>query len=449
MDNFEQQSGAPQAISNIDKVKWMLVGVALTLLFVAVVAITYFLFKQENIGTLSQQQEVIQEQVIVEDPQEEGEPVSEVKSDWVISLPDQELTSTVPLEKSDLVYAIKEDTKVTVFARKTLTGSQAKLFEYDEPKVADKGGNLWAGLPPNIALSPDKKTLAYIDQGGLQAFDLKTESSQVVIGKVQQLAFTDAPPSWSIEGLFAYSLHRPLWSSDGQNISFLQSYTEGAGFGVINFDSGEYTSLSIGGGYRNLAWGPTGHSIVKGSAGAYEGIGLFFTSSDLTSIVDISGKFVKEGTSFFEANFSPDEKKLVFSYRDNFESDEVKVGIVNTDGSGFQSIDEGNIQMPFFSPSGDAVLFVKELGGAQFLLSYDLDQEKSTVMATLPETYNRWVEASWTEEGFLAVTARSSSSGLVVGGDSARLVLLDLENSEIVYASSVYEQFVNFVGFKE
>lgn len=453
----EASSTTPERPMKNEKIKWTIIGIIIGFVITAIIGVAFFLlYKTKTEEQPIQQDKSAQEKTTTEklesaeDQKAQQEEKQEIETGWIISLSNQETTSDNSLAKNILLHATKEDYKVVVYQRDIRNGNQEIIFEYNEDKKAEKSGNLWKGLPPNIDLSPDEKSLVFIDQEGLKTYNLQTGSTRTFINKIGKVdPETEAPPRWSIDGLSAYTLARPKWSSDGQYISFLQSHYEGASFGVIDFLSGEYTSLDLHGGYRNLTWGPNGHSLIKPSAGAYEGIGLLFTSSNLEEIENLSEKFEKKEASFFEANFSPSSKKIVFTYREDWQSEDVKIGVVNTDGSQFLSIDEGNIQLPFFSNDGNSVLFIKKMDDEQYLFSYDFAKKEITIIATLPETFNRWNEAEWTQDGLLTVIGKSSSSDLVVGGDSTRLVILDIDNKKIIYASPVYNQFVNFAGFKK
>lgn len=343
----------------------------------------------------------------------------------------------------------KNEYRSTVYKRNLQTGIQTKLLEFDEGIKADKSGNLWSGLPPNIALSSDKQTLAFIDKEGLKIYDFQTKNTKTFIRKTEEgSSETEAPPKWSISSLGGtYSLARPLWSSDGKYISFLQSHYEGASFGVIDVESGAYFALKdVARGYNNLSWSPVSRSYVKASSG-YEGIGLYVSSqSNIAEANNIALKFGKtEDTAFLETNFSPDGKKIVFVFGEPY--DVRHLAIANSDGTGFTVLAEKtDARTPIFSSDGNSVLYFQKKNDKQVLVRYDLVNKKSTDLIILPSEFNRWEKAYWTKDNFFALVGISSSSGLTLGGDSTRMLVLDLANKKVIYASPVFDQFTNFTG---
>jgi len=258
-------------------------------------------------------------------------------------------------------------------------------------------------------------------------------------------------PEWSIEDLKAYHLARPQWSKDGKYISFMQSLWEGSYCGLIDVVSGNYKKLDLESGYTKLTWGPN-HSIVNPNATYGDGFGLqFMFINSENKVEDISKRFNKDNANFLESNFSTKGTKIVFTYQDEWGSnnDNIEMGISNIDGDEFIILDEGDIQSPFFSQNDKNIFFVKTIEGKQYLFKYDLINKLIIRIVLLPNKFNVWEKLNWTEEGFLAITGRDVSSKLVMGGNHARLFILDLKKQKIIYASSIYDQFVNFVGFQD
>lgn len=430
--------------SNFSKIKWIGVGVLLTLALIGIFIFVWFSFQK-----ISLQKNIVQD---TNQPSQTQTPSSTPNIDsgvWKIELANEETKTASNLIENYLIYATKNEYKVIVYKKNLQNGSQTKILEYNESLKATKSGNLWEGLPPNIALSPNKKQLAFIDQEGLKVLDLQANSTKVLIRQTNKPSNEEAPPQWSINSLSGtYSLARPKWSSDNRYISFLQSHYEGASFGLIDYQTGQYFSVNLGGGYRNLTWSPTTSSFVKPMYGGYEGTGLYISASDITKeATDLSSKFGKQGASFFEVNYSTDGQKLVFSYSDNEETENTTIAIVNIDGTGFAILDEkGKNQMPFFSTDGEFVFYVQNKNGQQVLIKYDLAAKKASDFAVLPSGFNSWRDMFWTKDNFLALVGISSSSGLTVGGDNTRMVILDIQNKRIIYASPVFDQFTNFAG---
>ena len=417
------------------------------MLVVSILVVIFFGAYRQH-GTIpSQEKGFLQEQITTENTNIAEQQTLQNENIWSISLPKQEMTSNISLEKNTLIYATKEGYQVQVYKRNIQNGSQVKLFEYNESRKAEKSGNFWEELPPNISLSPNGKTLAFTDDKGLKTYDLQNGNIRTFIQRTE-----GAPIKWSVEELSAHFLARPRVSADGKYISFIQAHYEGSSYGVIDLMSGQYSLFRGGSGYGNLTWGPTGHSFVKPSsveAEEYTRVGLHFTSANVEETENLSKKFGKEKSPFFEANLSSNGEQIVFTYKDDWASGNVKLGVVNINGSGFLTIDEDNIRLPLFSQSNIAILYIKKLEEKQYLLGHDLNNGKSSIIASLPEIFNYWNESSWTTDGYLAVTGRSraSSSELVVKGDSTRLVILDLQNRDVIYASPIYNQFITFAGF--
>lgn len=366
-----------------------------------------------------------------------------------IELGKNEIKASTPLQDNHLIYAVKIKNKSTVFKRSLQKGTLTKIFEFNENEEADKSGNLWAGLPPNLALSPDKNQLAFIDQEGLKIYDLSSGKSRNLILKINHKNKQETP-SWSVSALKeTYDLARPLWSADGKYISFLESHEEDASFGLIEVESGNYLSTILSGGYQNLTWSPIGHSFVKPFSEANLDSGLHVSSDNITKTIDISKKINKGNAFFFEANFSPDAQKLVFIYSDKAIGEKIPdsqvLAIANSDGQTFTILKENvTLQSPVFTPLGDEVFFLQKKEKI-VLKKYNLKTKEIKKVAVLPTDFNHW-QTFWTREGFLCLNGTSTSSDLVLGGDETLLLILDVPNSKLIYASPIFNQFVTFTG---
>jgi len=430
------------------KRKWVGVGVLAMLILVGVIVFAWFEFQKKsndkNINQINNQPN--QTQPITPTPT----PFAIDSNAWEVPLTKDEAKTPSNLVESNLIYAVKSEYRSIVYKRNLQNGTQIKLLEFDESSKADKSGNLWSGLPSNIALSPDKQTLAFIDKEGLKVYDFQTKNTKTFIRKTEEgSSETEAPPKWSISSLGGtYSLARPLWSSDGKYISFLQSHYEGASFGIIDTVSGAYIALkNVSGGYSNLNWSPTGHAYVKASSGGYEGTGLYVSSqSNIAEANNIALKFGKTvDIPFLEANLSPDGKKIAFVFEEPY--DIKHLAIANSEGTGFTVLAEKtDARMPVFSIDGNSVLYFQKKNDKQVLVRYDLVNKKSTDLIILPSEFNRWEKAYWTKDNFLALVGISSSSGLTLDGDNTRMLILDIANKKVIYASPVFDQFTNFTG---
>jgi hypothetical protein len=126
------------------------------------------------------------------------------------------------------------------------------------------------------------------------------------------------------------------------------------------------------------------------------------------------------------------------------------LAVAHSDGTDFIVLAEKiDVQMPLFSVDGNFVFSVQKKNEKQILVRYDLTNKKSDDLSVLPSEFNTWTKAHWTKEGFLSVVGISSSSNSVLGGDSTRILILDIANKKVIYASPVFEQFTNFAGFLE
>lgn len=445
-------SSTPDMRNKYTKFKWIGVRVLAILILVGITVFAWVGFQNKgsnkNINTISNKKPE-QTQNITPTPM----PVD--SSAWEMSLPKDEIKISNNQSENYLIYAVKNEYRSVVYKRNLQNGTQTKLFEFDKSIKADKNGNLWSGLPPSIALSSDKKALAFIDKEGLKVYDLQTKNTKTYIRKIEEsLTKTEAPPKWSVDSLDrTYSLARLLWSSDDKYISFLQSRYEGVSFGMIDTESGAYIALKdVAGGYSDLSWSPVGRSYVKASSGRYvgnyEGSGLYVsTQSNIAQANNLAPKLGKtKDTPFLEANFSPDARRIVFTFEEPY--DTKHLAIANSDGTGFMVVAEKiDVRMPFFSSDGNSVLYFQKRNDKQVLVKYDLVGKKSTDLIILSSEFNRWEKAYWTKDGFLALVGISSSSDLALGGDNTRMFVLDIANKKVIYTSPVFEQFTNFAGF--
>ena len=109
-------------------------------------------------------------------------------------------------------------------------------------------------------------------------------------------------------------------------------------------------------------------------------------------------------------------------------------------------VEKTDARMPFFSIDGNSVLYFQQKNGKQVLVRYNLANQSSSDLIILPSEFNSWNNAYWTKDGFLALVGISSSSGLTLGGYSTRMLILDIANKKVVYASPMFDQFTNFAG---
>jgi len=425
------------------KLKWVGIGVFATLIFVGIIAFAWFEFQKNGNDKNTNRVNNLSSQTSSTAPTTTSSPIG--SNVWKLSLTADEYKASSNLVENNLIYAVKNEYRSVVYKRNLQNGTQIKLFEFDESNKADKSGNHWSGLPPSIALSPNKREIVFIDQEGLKLYDIQSGNTKIFIRQTVK----SKNPQWSIGSLNGtYNLAEPLFSLNGRYISFLKAYFEGSSPGLIDSQTEQYFPINLGSCSSNITWSPTETAFVKPMQGWCEGTGLFASASDITKdAVDLSSKFSKQNAFFSEANYSPDGKRLTFIFSDNEASSKPSVAIVNIDGSGFTIIDKiGRNSMPFFSSDSSSVFFVQQRVVDQVLVKYDLVDRISSDFAVLPAKFGSWLSVTWTKEGFLTIIGGSLSPNLVVGGDNRRMVILDIANKKVIYTSPMFDQFTNFAG---
>lgn len=364
-----------------------------------------------------------------------------------------EMKATHTVTDPMIVYALKHGKRVTVIQRNMQNAGESVVLSYDESVSADKSGNLWEGLPPSVTLSPDQKHMAYIDSQGLKVINIETDTVRTYITTVGKSKCDDCASTWSVQFAYAtYGLAQPQFSGDGEYISFLQAYYEGSAFGLINTSSGSYIPVQgAAGSYNSLHWSPVGQQyIVAETEGGYVTTGLFVSSEgNIGKARNIVPALEKPGSStpFYGARFSPDGQKIVFIYE---LLGSKHVGMANPDGTGLTMIAE-NIedQMPFFSRDGSSVYFLQRKNDELVLVRHALANKQKSDMVIMPVEYQRWQDEEWIKDGYLAIKGVFDEKGQTIyfGGDKTRLLVLDVENKQVIYASEPFEQFTTFLGF--
>lgn len=269
----------------------------------------------------------------------------------------------------------------------------------------------------------------------------------------------DCPPKWSIEGMDnVHIIAKPLWSADGRYISVQGFALGGGGISLIDtLSSGTFDGIDAFASPYEFNWSSSGHSYVTVSYGSYgTDTGLYISRQDnITKVINLAPKLGKtKDTPFFEADFSPDGRRIVFVFREPspeepYKSKTKHLAMVNTDGTGFTIlVEKTDVKNPFFSRDGNSVLYFQQKNGKQVLVRYDLSSKKSSDLIIFPTEFkhwNYWNKPYWTKDGFLALVGVSFSS--VWGGDIARMLILDIANKKVVYASPVaFNDSTHFVG---
>ncbi len=223
------------------------------------------------------------------------------------------------------------------------------------------------------------------------------------------------------------------------------------GLGAIDTVSGVYAKLD--GDYSDFNWSPSGHSYVEAfsAIGFDEKVGLYVSSqNNLAEADNIALKIGKtENTLSPEANFSPDGRKIVFTFAElepRGSEGTRHLAIANIDGTGFVVLAKAEARRPFFSSDGNSVFYIQQKSGRQVLLQHNLTDKSSTDLIVLPSEFDRFGKAYWTKDGFLALVGRSSNPLDALSEDSRRMLILDIAENKVVYANPAFEQFTNFVG---
>ncbi len=286
-------------------------------------------------------------------------------------------------------------------------------------------------------------------EGGLRLYDLTTKKSSTLIQQTgpPPPENDELPPSWSLDALTGtYTLARPSWSADGQYVAFLEAKYEGASVGIWDNKTQTYHSTALSGGYQELQWSPSGQTLLKPAAGAYEGTGLFVAdAATATEPVNIAERFSKGSASFHAAVFSPDGTDIAFTFNEPEQSKELMLGMAHADGNRFQQIAETVQPSPIvYAPDGKSLYFLKKNSTRYVLMRYDRALQQVQPIGILPEEYDLWSGARWTVEGYLTLVGSRADKSFA--GKDMRLLLLDIERQRIIAASRPM-QFASFIGF--
>jgi hypothetical protein len=241
-----------------------------------------------------------------------------IATDWTLNMPMNETKATEPLVEKNLLFATKKDTLVQVFKKDLQDGTQSTVFQYNEYAKANiQSGNLWESLSPSIALSPDKKLVAFSDIGGIKLYNLENKTEQTIIHATARPY--PNKPDWSLHEMAnVYSVAELSWTNDEKYLSFVQGFYEGSSYGVIDTQSKKYIS-DLGGGFGPsvpLTFSSRDFSFVIPQL--YEGVrGLYIGNLE----TDVQGKNIakiidKENAYFDRASFSPDGSQIVFTYQE-------------------------------------------------------------------------------------------------------------------------------------
>ena len=408
---------------------------------------------------------------------------------WVISdspgfdARDPEILNNGSIKAETLLYATKQGYQVIVYKRNIRNGSETEVFRYVEDGEEDiSRGNYWGVQSPSVALSPNKASLVFSDEGGLKTYDVHTGETRVLIKKIHDFReYRDDLPKleisgsvWSDDRVYAHSMVKPFWSVDAKYIRFLQSHYEGASIGLYDTTLDRYLPLPLGTLRERMSfvWGRNGNSFAW-SWGDSSGLLLYAPSVPaFTDAVAAFGHPLDLGVSydfgFRDPNISYDGSKVAFIATVGAQDypadvDYYWVGFVTVDEDKFFVVNDKNFSIvdkstdmltsPFFSKDGNFLFYGKRVYDTphsfhQHLFKYTFDDKETSAVALLPVGFE-YRQAEWLEGDtpLLLLVGRYTTGGAV---DSMGLFVLDLEKRNIVYASPVYHfQTFSFLGFIE
>jgi len=369
-------------------------------------------------------------------------PLSTASPPFQVSLPADEVLSG-KFSARYLIYATEENGHSVVWKRdiSALGTEEERIFEFDEALSYYQEEIL-----PYVALSSNGTRLAYVDPGGVGVFDLETKSSERLADSLPGPG-PDGKPVGEFGGACCFvHFSRPLWSSDGRFISVQLTEYESMSGGVVNTSDGSACVPRWRNGNLSgvaVAWSPTGHHLVAHSADNYSYSGLYLSDKDdPCSGDDISWVYSGQGNwnAFEEAAWSPDEKLLAFSYVLHIKTGHEKaiLAVLDVDNPSSTLIDnEEENRYPIFSPDGSLVYYIKSSGDSVSLWSYSVEERQRAEVARLPPDGHRgYKPLFWTSEGFLALLSYETSDQCHYQGCKDRVIILDLNRGEVVYAST-------------
>lgn len=373
---------------------------------------------------------------------------------WTLKLPLGQVPSSRNLFEPQMIYAEKVKYTTSVYKENLLDGVREVILQFREENFASNSGNYWSGLDPAMSLSPDKKSIAFIDNRGLHIYDLQNRKTITQIRKTREAKGDNdldwTPPLWSRRELINTALlANPQWSMDGEYISVQQAFSEGGGMVFLN-QIDNTLLVPTESGSSDIVWGPTQHQYLRATAGGYDRFGLYLSvPNDVTRVRKlIFPESGDESLAVHSARFSYDAQKVVFTFTPEMESDYKKLASINSDGSGFRLIaEETDILSPLFSVDGNTVYYFHWDLGNLVLSSYDLAKMEAEKIAVFPKDIKHLESIDWTEDGYLVVQAVVAKDDSGDPNLSSRFLILDLQNKDLIYASEEKSFFAKVAGF--
>jgi WD40-like Beta Propeller Repeat len=330
------------------------------------------------------------------------------------------ITTTAPAESAPepaLLYARRHVARVTVYRQRPSGGEPEALFAYDDAG-AELPDDPSSPASPDLALSPDRRSVAFVAREGLRVRDLRSGKERSVIARREQATADGTRVFWSIpkmnptepdpyhqSGIF--SIGDPRWSADGRSLAFSQGAYEFQGHGIVDLQSGRYVTDR---GSERLAWSPVeARAAATGTSYAHEGYLHMSERDDLGEWEDLGRRIGGPAERSYEAAvFDPSGRQLAVTFADEPFGTPRHLAVVKVDGSGFREVDgEGAKGGMAFSPDGSALVFTERRGGTSVLVRHDLRTGKAADLFTLPDPYYSWTDLEFTSAGDLAMVGRT------------------------------------------
>jgi len=376
---------------------------------------------------------------------------------WTITLAsNNEITSSNVLEEQTLLYAEKNYHGVTVTRRNLKDGATENIFDYDEAYPATYSD---CGL--NVSISPDNRTLSFVDQEGLKLYDC-------ISNKVRNMLIGTYIPSendcdgirWFNErlGSDVFRISNPLWSFDGKYICFSEGYYEGGGLGVIEANNLDCDRVDLDG--VSPKWSPKENALLEtcNSVAYGRDWGLIYCPEKKFSHgTNIGNKYESSMASqapyidlhgFVDANFSHDGEMIAFLFKlyvyniDCLDhTNPTFLGYIMKSTGDYTYIGRScSIETPFFSKDDQHLYFVAKVEGHRCLFRYNIVTRTIYPLAVLPDDYDAWKHIAWTKSGYLCLFGISK--------DTSRLIIVDINTHVLIYASPVLTSFLTILSIR-
>jgi len=125
-------------------------------------------------------------------------------------------------------------------------------------------------------------------------------------------------------------------------------------------------------------------------------------------------------------------------------SNQYNLGLAQADGTGFAEVEADVLySMLFFSMNGDRLFFFEQVADKKILTAYELHNGLKTGLLVMPAGLDRWHDARWTAEGFLALTGNCYDDYALTG---SRYIIINPIEGKLVYASSLFKNYLTFAG---